>query len=453
MMTRKNLIPPGPVHKYDPSRDVLDWLMENLRAFGDIYRASMYGDYVYVVTNPQYVDHVLRENWQNYKKGQAIKRVGMLLGNGLMVSEGEFWKSQRRLIQPAFHAEAIEALVAMIQETSAALLTRWIALTREQRSINVTREVSAWVIDVVLRSIFGGDYDAVAPAFCVLSSESARDLQFAQIFRPLREVIRNLIAQRRRRDAAGTDMLGMLMAARDRVTGEIMPDGQLVSEIATLIVAGHETTASTLSWVWYFLSQYPDVECRLAAELSAVSGSSATDRMHGTPYLGQIIEETMRLYPPGWLLTRRALNDDYLGEYFVAAGTEIYISPYLIQRSPAQWKNPNAFDPDRFAPGEISGRHPMAHLPFSAGPRKCIGDILARMEMQIHVMTVVPHLRLHWSSGDPNELEAGVNLRCRNDFHFTGGLKSSQFSNRGAANQTECRPPQNASLCPAQTSR
>lgn len=426
MSVTQQLIPPGPTEKYDPSRDVLDWLMENLRAFGDIYRASIYGSTVYVVSKPQYVDHILRENWQNYKKGQAIKRVSMLLGNGLMVSEGDFWKHQRRLIQPAFHAEAISGLMGMITDTSAALLSRWMTLAHDEQLINVTREVSSWVLEVVLRAIFGEDFDTVASSFSILSSEPARNLQFAQIFRPLRELIRNVLIQRRRSGNAPRDILGMLMAARDRVSGETMPDGQLVSEIVTLIVAGHETTASTLSWVWYLLSQNPEVESRLAAELCTGSDTAAADRLAGTPYLRQVIEETMRLYPPGWLLTRCALRDDRLDPYFVPAGTEIYISPYLIQRNPAHWDNPNMFDPDRFAPDQVSRREPLAYIPFSVGPRKCIGDTLARIEMQIHLRTVVPHLRLRWISGNPDELDAGVNLRCRNDLQFTAVLRTPQ---------------------------
>jgi cytochrome P450 len=424
MSLTEQVIPPGPAEKYDPADNILDWLMKNLREHGGVYRAFMYGAYVYVVSDPRHVDHILRENWQNYRKGQAIKRVGMLLGNGLMVSEGEFWKTQRRLMQPAFHGEVIGKLVGLIEKTSRDLLSRWMALAQQDRSINVTREVSLWVLEVVLRGIFGDDFDAVAPAFSVLSSESARDLQFAQAFRPVREVLREVIGRRRQRADSEMDILGMLMAGRDRATGQTMPDGQMVNEIVTLIVAGHETTASTLSWVWFLLSQHPEVETRLSIELLNRGDPVATDPLAGVPYLRQVIDEAMRLYPPGWLMTRRALKDDRIGEYCVPAGTEVYISPYLIHRNPALWKNPELFDPDRFAPGQIPGGHPLAHIPFSAGPRKCIGDVLAWAEMQIHIATVVPHLRLRWTSGNPDELEPGVNLRCRNDLRFTGEMKA-----------------------------
>ncbi len=430
MTTDTKLTPPGPAEKYSPSRDILDWMMENLKEFGDIYRASMYGSEVYVVSNPHYADHVLRENWQNYRKGQAIKRVELLLGQGLMVSEGELWKSQRKLVQPAFHRDAVNGLIKVIQDANGVLLCKWLAAAREGQSINVTREVSFWVLEIVLRSIFGRDYEKVAPSFNILSLKPARNLQFAQAFKPLREIVRDLMSERRERGAAETDILGMLMSARDRDTGEAMPDGQLVSEIVTLIVAGHETTASTLSWTWYLLSQHPDVEEKLTAELSAYPSLANLDDLFSFAYTRQVIEEAMRLYPPGWLMTRRALNDDQLGDYFVPAGTEVYISPYLIQRNPALWDNPDVFDPDRFESDRSAARHPLATIPFSAGPRKCIGDLLARAEMQIHIMMIVPQLRLRWISGNPDELEAGVNLRCKNDFIFALEAKSIEHFDR-----------------------
>lgn len=421
-MMNAQIVPPGPEEKYDSSRDLLGWLMRNLIQFGGIYRAFMYGAYVYVVSEPRFVDHVLRENWQNYRKGQANKRVALLLGNGLMVSEGEFWKKQRRLIQPVFHREIIHALFEMLVDSSNVLLGKWTAQALERRNVNLTREVSLWVLEVVLRSIFGGDFERVAPAFAILSSESARNLQFAQAFRPLREVVRNLISERRQSGRPGMDILGMLMEAHDRATGDAMPDGQLVSEIVTLIVAGHETTASTLSWTWYLLAHSPGTEERLSAELSQHSPCSL-DGLAAFPYTWQVIEETMRLYPPGWLMTRRALNDDRIGDYFIPAGTEVYIAPYLIHRNPSLWQNPELFDPDRFVPELVSKRHPMAYIPFSAGPRKCIGELLARAEMIVHLMTIAPHLRFCWISGDAGKLEPGVNLRCKDDFLFAPSLK------------------------------
>jgi cytochrome P450 len=435
MTSQVRLIPKGPTEKYDTSRDLLSWMTEQFDQFGSIYRASVYGTDVYVVSDPQYADHILRINWQNYIKGQAIKRIGFLLGNGLMVSEGDFWKSQRRMIQPAFHDEAIGSLMNVIAGANAALLAKWSHAAEENESVNVTSDISHMVLKVVLISIFGDDYEQIAPQFNILSDDSARNLKFAQAFRPLGQLVVDVVVQRRKRSIIANDMLGTLMETRDRANGQCMPNGQLVKEIMTLIVAGHETTASTLSWTWYLLSKSPEAEEALWNELNTVS-DGAFPGIHDLPkftYTRQVIEEALRLYPPGWLMTRKALKEDRLGDFVVPPGTELYISPYLIQRHPDYWEAPDRFNPDRFGPGESGGRHPMTMLPFSAGPRKCIGESLARIEMQIHLMTVAKHLRLRCAEEQPIELDAGVNLRNKYDFIMTPEVRGIA---RGIARDT-----------------
>ncbi|HTW94728.1 MAG TPA: cytochrome P450 [Tepidisphaeraceae bacterium] len=420
MTLKQGRLPPGPAEKYDPSEDLLRWMNDQFNRFGSIFRASVYGTDVYVVSDPEHVDHVLRRNWQNYKKGQAIKRIGFLLGNGLMVSEGEFWKSQRRMIQPAFHDKAIGAVINVILAANTALLQKWKDAARAKESVNITSDISHMVLKVLLICIFGDDYEQVAPHFNILSDESARNLQFAQRFRPLGKIVSQVAGQRRKQNRTATDMLGMLMKARDR-RNQAMPDSQLVCEVMTLIVAGHETTASTLNWVWHLLSKSAEAEEKLWSELNAIpaSGSPEIGDLAKFVYTRQVIEETLRLYPAGWLMTRVALKDDRLGDYLVPARTEIYISPYLIQRHPAFWEAPDRFNPDRFRPDELRTRRPMTTLPFSAGPRKCIGESFARIEMQIHLMTIAKHLRLRGTSEQSIQLEAGVNLRNRHDFIMT----------------------------------
>jgi cytochrome P450 len=413
-------IPPGPAEKYNPSEDLLRWMEHQRDRFGSTYRASIYGTEVYVITDPEHVDHVLRINWRNYKRGQAIKRIGFLLGNGLIVSEGEFWKSQRRMIQPAFHDKEIAALMHVFTTANLELLKKWKDAAQKRESVNITSDISHMVLKVVLISLFGDDYEQVAPHFHILSDESARDLQFAQKFTPLGKVVSAVITQRRQQNRTATGMLGMLMAARD-AKGQAMPDSQVVREIMTLIVAGHETTALTLNWAWYLLSQNAAVQEKLSSELNAVPGSDSPEigGLAKCVYTRQVLEETLRLYPALWLMTRAALKDDQLGDYFVRAGTEIYVSPYLIQRHPAFWEDPDRFNPDRFGPEESRTRHPMTMIPFSAGPRKCIGESFARIEMQIHLMMIAKHLRLRSVGAQPIQLEAGVNLRNKHDFIMT----------------------------------
>jgi len=403
----------------------LAWLVDQFHRYGDIFRGSIYGTNAYVVSAPDGVEHVLLRNWRNYPKGQAIKRIALLLGKGLMVSEGDFWVNQRRMVQPAFHRATLGALTGVISHCNRALLADWERAARQGSVVNVTRDLSRTVLQVMLRAIFGDDYSECAPHFRILSEQPERTLEFAEAFRPLSEVVIRVAKQRREANRSCPDILGMLLQARDRASGQMMSDRQLSREIMTLVVAGHETTASVLNWTWYLLSQNPSAELKLDVELSGLPShpGAGLDDLPRFIYTRRIIEEAMRLYPPGWLMTRRALDDDQLAGYFVPAGTEIYISPYLIQRHPALWEDPGRFNPDRFGGETPEPRHPGAMIPFSAGPRNCIGEYLARMEMQIHLMIVGQRLRLRYVSDRSPEMLAGVNLLSKHDFIMVPELK------------------------------
>jgi cytochrome P450 len=201
------------------------------------------------------------------------------------------------------------------------------------------------------------------------------------------------------------------MEAPGRAHGQPMPDAQLVREIMTLVVAGHETTAGLLNWLWYLLSRHPQSQMRLSREFDRLRwGEVPTiDGLANYTYTGQVIDEALRLYPPLWLMTRRALNDDPLGDFFVPAGTEIYISPYLIQRSPDLWEVPDRFDPDRMHPENRLNRPELALCPFGAGARNCIGEPFARLE-------ILMELRLRYDQETPPEMTTGMNLLNKNDF-------------------------------------
>ena len=352
-------IPAGPVEKYSNTEDLLVWLGEQCAKFGDIFKASIYGADVYFLNTPAYIDHVLLKNWQNYPKGQAIKRIALLLGNGLMVSKGDLWMRQRRMLQPAFNRAALGNLTGVITDANSGLLEKWKRAAVAEESVNVTRDISLMILDIVLKSIFGDDYEEVEPQFRLVSEEAARNLEFAVVFTSLAKIILTLAQRRRKESRTSDDFLGKLMQARDRASGEGMSDSQLTKEIMTLIVAGHETTASTLNWVWYLLSQNPKAEAKLSDELDRLLKGDvpSVDSLKEFTYTQFVIEEALRLYPPGWLMTRRAVQDDEIGEYFVPAGTEIYISPYYIQRHPKLWEAPASFEPDRFGPGRKIAPH------------------------------------------------------------------------------------------------
>jgi len=234
---------------------------ENFVRYGDIYKASVFGSDVYVVSAPEYCERILRWNWQNYaRRGQVVKRIALLLGNGLIASNGEFWANQRRMIQPAFSRSSIGGLTKVIMSVNAELLDQWRLAAKRRKAVNVTHDVSFMVLKITLMAIFGDDYATVAPYFNVLAEESARNFEFAQTFRPLGKVILQIAAQRRRDSATATDFLGKMMQSRDRERGEPMPDAQLAREVLTLVVAGHETTAGLLNWMWYLLSRHPEAQ-------------------------------------------------------------------------------------------------------------------------------------------------------------------------------------------------
>ncbi|MGA2564123.1 MAG: cytochrome P450 [Steroidobacteraceae bacterium] len=427
MSKESRTIPRGPADQYNTSDDLLRWMGEQFERFGDIFRASIYGANVYAINTPKYAEHVLLNAWRNYPKGQAIKRIGLLLGNGLMVSKGALWKRQRRLIQPAFSRTALDGLSSIIVSSNVRLLARWEAAALANSVVNVTRDISAMILEIVLLTIFGDDFSEVAPVFKVVTEEVSRDMEFAHVFSGLGKTIIDVANKRQREKRVAGDFLGVLMQARDRETGEGMTNAQLAKEIMTLIVAGHETTASALNWTWYLLSHSPLVENRLTNELRSPPNGDApiSSNWQNFAYCRQIIEEALRLYPPGWLMTRRAINDDQLGEYFVPAGTEIYISPYFIQRNPRLWEAPDEFNPERFEELRSTPRDELAMLPFSVGPRNCIGEYLARMEMQLHLIIVASRLRMQHVDNQAPKLIAGVNLLSAQDFIMRPHLRTT----------------------------
>jgi cytochrome P450 len=255
----------------------------------------------------------------------------------------------------------------------------------------------------------------------VVTKDQGRNLQFAFKFRSLTKLIAALIARRRASGEEHFDFLAMLLGARDKETGAPMPERELIDEVLTLIVAGHETTASALNWTWYLISQHPQVEARLHAEIDAAAElpAPALGQVEALSYTQQVINEALRLYPPGWLLSRRTIEADVLGGFPVPAGTNVLLPLYLVHRHPAFWKDPQEFSPERFAPEHEAERPRFAYMPFAAGPRHCIGETLALYEMLMHLYLVARHFRLKWVPDKPVELEAQINLRTRFPLHMS----------------------------------
>lgn len=425
-------LPPGPADEFDvgDTDDSLPKLVAYFKSYGDIFRiySPGRGVHTYVVSDPASVKHVLVTNHRNYTKGVGINRVKVLLGNGIMVSEGDFWRRQRLMIQPLFHKRAIRRFYEMMIECNQALADRWMEHARRGEPVDVTEDVSAMTLEIILRAIFSEDLNTLASTmggnpFLVVSQESARDLRFAARFRSLKEPILAIVEQRRSKGIQCPDLLSMLMAARDKRTGEPMQDKELIDEVMTLIVAGHETSASGLNWFWYMISRHPEMELQLQAAVDGLSSPMEADSILSLDPVRHAIDETLRLYPPGWLITRRAIGADVLDGFPIAAGTDIMISPYLLHRHPRYWEHPEQFRPQRFAVSDAKERYRFVYLPFVAGPRHCVGETFALAEMQIHAAAVIRNLSLRYVGKEPVEMEPRVNLRTAHNLKFQPVLR------------------------------
>jgi cytochrome P450 len=421
--------PPEAALQFDigSTDDSLERMVELFAIHGDIYRVYVPArqSHTYVIHHPDDVKRVLLSNHRNYTKGLGLDRVKILLGKGLMTSEGELWTRQRYMIQPFFHRRIITRFAEVIGAANSRLLERWEGIERRAEPVNLTDEMSALTLEIVLRAVFGRDLERMSAElggnpFDVVTKEQGRNLQFAFKFRSLSKLVAGLLERRRREKEEHFDYIAMLMSARDKESGEPMGERQLIDEILTLVVAGHETTASGLNWMWYLLSQHSEVEGRLHAELDAAPAESAPSLAHmeQLTYAQQVINEALRLYPPGWLLSRRTLQPDVLSGYPIAAGTNVLLPLYLLHRHPRYWRDPDRFLPERFDEAHEAERPRFAYMPFAAGPRHCIGETFALYEMLMHLHHVARRFRLIHVPDQPIELEAQINLRTRHPLHM-----------------------------------
>jgi len=407
--------------------DSLERMIELFARHGDTYRVYVPARkaYTYVVHHPDDVKRVLVSNHRNYTKGVGLDRVRILLGKGIMTSEGELWKRQRYMMQPLFHRRLITEFAQVIAAANERFIARWEALSARGELVNLTDEMSELTLEIVLRSIFGRDLDRMTHQlggnpFQLVTKEQARNLQFAYKFRSLTKLVAELIARRRAEQQEHFDYVSMLMSARDRESGAAMSERELIDEVMTLIVAGHETTASGLNWTWYLLSQHPAVEARLHAEIDATPEMTAPGlaQMETLAYTQQVVNEALRLYPPGWLLSRRTIEADVLGGFSIPPGANVLLPLYLLHRHPRFWKDPDVFWPERFAVEHEAQRPRFAYMPFAAGPRHCIGETFALYEMLMHLFKVARRYRLTYVPDKPLELEAQINLRTRHPLHM-----------------------------------
>lgn len=428
-------------HLPDFARDPLDFLLRQ-RPLGDVVSIRLGPRQMYQVNHPAGVQHVLQEHHHNYSKtGFKTDFVTLVVGDGLIVSDGSVWLRQRRLMQPAFHRQQIKEMAAMMVQATGQAIQGWDSAHKAGKPIDLSAAMMHLTLDIANRALFstdinvlaGDSLDQVAHALAVIVGDisyryqrpfyplwapTARNRRYRAAVDTLDEIIYCIIHARRTvletdPDNAPSDLLTTLMTARDADTGEGMSDRQLRDEVMTLFFAGHETTANTLTWAWVLLAQHPEVEARLHAEVDQVlNGRLPTYAdLEQLPYTRMIIDETLRLYPAAWLTNRVAVNEDVICGCTVPAGAFITLSPYTTHRHPDFWPEPEKFKPERFDPAQKADRHPYAYFPFGAGPRLCIGRSMALVEAPLVLATIAQRYRLYLDASRPVVPWAAATLR------------------------------------------
>ncbi|MGB7926245.1 MAG: cytochrome P450 [Pyrinomonadaceae bacterium] len=419
-------------------RDALNFLQRAASEYGDIVYFRMGPQDVFFLNHPDYVRDVLVTHHQNFIKGRALQRAKRLLGEGLLTSEGEFHRRQRRLAQPAFHRQRVASYAAMMTDRAARTRDRW----HDGETLDISHEMMRLTLAIVGQTLFDADVEDEAQEigqaltdvmnlFSVLLlpfSEYLDKLPLPQTRRfhkaraRLDATVYRMIEERRRSGADRGDLLSMLLLAQDEEgnTGH-MTDEQVRDEALTIFLAGHETTSNALTWTWYLLSQHPEVETKLHAEIDAVLGSRLpqADDVPRLRYTEMVLAESMRLYPPAWALGRLAINDYEVGGYVVPAHSLVLLSQYVAHRDPRYFTDPTRFDPERWTPEARESRPQYSYFPFGGGPRRCIGEGFAWMEGILLIATLAQRFSLRLVPNHPVALQPVITLRPKHGMKMT----------------------------------
>jgi cytochrome P450 len=439
-------LPPGP-QRY-PLIGVLPQLLRNpletftsaARKYGGVVRLGTYrpGGHVILISHPGPLKYVLQERHRAYER--AADRFVRLIGYSLPTLTGESWLERRRLLQPVFHTKYLIQFASAMTDKATAMTEQWQGPAARGEALDIAVEMSKLTRDIIVRILFGLDLAIDSSETTALERSltiamthvsllnfvnplpqwvpTPGNRAFEQALQTFNRVVYRIIDERRQNPVGQRDLMTLLLNARDQETGKGMNDQQLRDEVLTMFVAGHETTANTLAWTWYLLSLHPEVERRLHAEVDEVLGGRppTMDDLPRLIYTRMVVMESMRLYPAGWLDTRslQADEEDEIDGYTITRKSLLFYSPYVTHRLPELWENPDAFDPERFAPERVTKLPQFTYIPFGAGPRQCIGKNLAEMEAHLILATVAQHYRLQLVPGTRVELEPATTLRPRN---------------------------------------
>jgi len=416
--------------------DPLHWLPMLQKRFGKTVRLYLPSEgWTYLITEPDHIQHVLEKNQKNYRKSNSYEQLRRIMGRGLLTSEGDRWLRQHRLMMPMFHRKSVRSFGDMIVDETDRMVERWERARTDGDTIDLLEEMKRITLRIICRALFSSDVDEedvgdVSGALDVLRREFQAQVRGLSVpewiptphhrrvrkaMDRLDEIVYGMIDGRAGREENYEDFLSMLMLAEDEETGESMSREQIRDEVMTFFLAGHETTANALTWTWYLLSEHPDVHERLHERSRRAfdeHGKAYSSELHeALGYAGQVVDESMRLYPPVPLFARVAEEDDVIGRYEVPAGTTLLLSQYLVHRDPDFWSDPDRFDPTRFEEGRGEDRHRYHYFPFGGGARMCIGRELALLEARLILGGAVRRLRLRRAEPDqPVDVDVAVTL-------------------------------------------
>jgi len=434
--------PPGPRRSirtllvYGPGRDPLSFFGNLARTYGDLAHVHMAGEHVYLVNDPRAIRDILVTDQRLFMKGRGLDRAKRLLGEGLLTSEGAVHVRQRRLMQPAFHRDRIASYASVMTEFSDRVRRGW----TDGGTIDAAQDMARLTLGVVGKTLFDADVESQAKEVgkalaATMESFWMLMLPFPDLLerlpipalrrsRAAREtldrIIYAMIAERRTSPSDRGDLLSMLLMAQDEEAGgQGMSDLEVRDEAMTIFLAGHETTANALAWTWYLLSQTPEVEAALHEEIDRVLGGRlpTVADIPALPFVEKVVTESMRLYPPAWIIGRRALEDYEVGEYLIPARSIVVMSPYLVHRDARYFPDPERFWPDRWTAEFKARLQPFAYFPFGGGARRCIGESFAWMELVLVVSTIAQRWRLRLVPGRSVVPQPVVTLRVK------GGLR------------------------------
>jgi len=429
--------PPGPTQQELLRRipaiqsDTLSFLTDISHRFGGVVGFHVAGLPVIAINHPEGVKHVLLDEHRRYNKETLqYKALSTVTGRGLLTSDGEPWLRQRRLAQPAFSRQRLAKLDEIVIPATEVMLEQWEPLAHAGQPVDIDAEMMRLTLQIVGKALFSIDLsrDAVNITRATLTAldtiiyrarnvftlpafiPTPRNLKFRRALKTLDHAVAEMVTSRRITGQPGDDLLGMFLQARDEETGASMSDQQVRDEIMTMLIAGHETVASALTWTWYLLSRHSEESIRARDEVNRVLGErppTVSDLEH-LPSVGRIFSEALRLYPPAWVISRKALDEDEVLGFNIPMNALVVISPYVVHRQSEFWPEPEQFRPGRFLSGPA---HRFAYIPFGAGPRLCIGYQFATLEAQLIIARVLQQYELELVYPQTVRMDALVTLR------------------------------------------